>query len=54
MGDTNHNMKYKLEITFKDNTKEEYFTNHLNVEYILPSEHLKDIKTINIHDYDLN
>lgn len=54
MGITNTNMKYKLEITFKDNTTEEYYSNHLNVEYILPNEHLKDIKTINIHDYDLN
>lgn len=54
MGITNTNMKYKLKITFKDNTVEEYFTNHLNVENILPSEYLKDIKTINIHDYENN
>ena len=54
MDNTNHNMKYKLEVTFKDNTTEEYFTNHLNVEYILPSEHLNNIKTINITHYDLN
>ena len=54
MGNTNHNMKYKLEVTFKDNTTEEYFTNHLNVEYILPIEHLKDITTINIIHYENN
>ena len=54
MGNTNTNMKYKLEVTFKDNTTEEYFTNHLNVEYILPSEHLNDITTINITHYENN
>ena len=45
-------MKYKLDITFKDNTSEVYFTNHLNIENILPNEHLNDIKTINILDYE--
>jgi hypothetical protein len=45
-------MKYKLEIIFKDNTKEKYFTNHLNVEDLMSSEHLKDIKTINVINYD--
>ena len=47
-------MKYKLKITFKDNTTEKYYSNHLNIEYILPKKYLNDIKTINIHDYDLN
>jgi hypothetical protein len=45
-------MKYKLDIEFKDNTSEVYFTNHLNVENVLPSEHYKDIKTINIIHYE--
>ena len=44
--------KYHLLITFNDGEQEEYFTNHLNVEYILPNEHLKDIKTINIYNYE--
>ena len=45
-------MKYKLQITFKDNTTEEYYSNHLNINGLMSSEHVKDINTINIIHYE--
>ena len=42
--------KYHLIIIFNDGEQEEYFTNHLNIENLMSSKYLKDIKTININN----
>jgi len=38
--------KYHLLITFNDGEREEYFTNHLNIENLMNSEHLELINEI--------
>lgn len=38
--------KYHLLITFNDCEREEYFTNHLNIEKLMNSEHLELINEI--------
>jgi hypothetical protein len=45
-------MKYKLEITFNDYTTEEYYSNHLNINGLMSSEHVRDINIINITHYE--
>ncbi len=38
--------KYHLLIPYNDGKREEYFTNHLNIENLMNSEHLKLINEI--------
>ena len=40
--------KYHLLITFTDGERYEYFTNHLNIETLMNSEHLELINEIDI------